>query len=273
MSDYYLQKFWQDVKDPSWPNVSTYDDFINLDSSLIDECIQQHGLKQRLDEIEDSNYWRIRNLGDMFIKDNFVFFNVPKCGSRHYHDFFLNRLNWERYYPESIDDLKGLVKFGLMMHPLDRYLKGLTEFLWQFRLSETIDIERFVMSAYMPDIHSISYYQMFGNLVDDIHWIPFKLMEDREVKTCMNNLFSRHDSLLQVPVDHPPIHVSGPEKKELNKKITQCWLARQEPKKIIGTSYPTLSENLYLVYYAYAQDLKFYRSLADVFKHDWSHIK
>jgi len=276
MSDYFLHKFWQDVKDPAWPDITTYDEFNNLDKNLINECFQQHGLKQRLAEIENLDYWRLLKLNtatEMFKKDNFVFFNVSKCGSRHYYEFFVKRLGWKRYSTESFDELKGLIKFGLMMHPLERYLKGLTEFLWELKIADQINLESFVTSCYVPDQHSASYHLMFGEVIHDIHWIPFKSMEDREVKQCINSLFSKYGSSICIPVEHPPKHVSSPEKKLLYKTLAQHWLNRPELKKPPDHIDPKKFENLYLIYHTYSQDLGFYRSLIDSFRPDWSHIK
>jgi len=218
MSDYYLQKFWKDVKDSSWPELYTSEDFAKIDQHFIDECFDQHNLAQRLKEIEDPQYWSIYSLGEFFIKDEFVFINIPKCGSRHYYNFFIKQLNWKRYYPKSFDELKGLVKFGLMMHPLDRYLKGLTEFVWQLNLKDTIDLKKLSETSFIPDIHSTPYHLMLGDLIEDIHWVPFKLFKDQEVKSYMNNMFARYESSIRVPIDYPPIHVSSPEKKDIHKK-------------------------------------------------------
>lgn len=273
MSDYYLNKFWNDVKDPSWPDVKTWEDFIKLEESIQQECFILHGLEQRLTEIENPEHWRIHSLCEMFQKDQFLFINVPKCGSSHYWNFFLDRLGWTRYFPDSINDLQDYVKFGLMMHPLDRYLKGLTQFIWILNLKDKINLDNFVTGCFIPDLHSIPYHLLFNDLIESIHWIPFSLFTDEQTKSCMNALFATYNSNIKIPVSHPTKNVSPPEKKILHEKISTHWRNRTELSRSTIERSRDFRQNLYIVYRYYAQDLKFYRELITNFKPDWSHIK
>lgn len=269
MSDFYLKKFWNDVKDATWPEVSTWNDFYALDQHIQQECFCRHGLQQRLAEIENPDYWLPHALPGMIKKDRFVFIPLPKCGSAHYKDFFINRLGWSRFQPRSLDELASYVKFGLMMHPLDRYLKGLTEFAWRFEIKDQ-DLQRFVTSCFMPDDHAISYSLYLGQLLADTHWIPFQDMTDIEVKSCMNKLFHHYGSNIEIPITHPAIHVSPQDKKILYQKIMSYWHQRQEPE---DSSPSRDNTNLYLIYKAHAKDLEFYRQLKNTFKSDWLHLK
>lgn len=269
MSDYFLQLFWKQVKDPQWPDVNTWDDFLQINDQIKSECMLVHGLEQRLSEIEDTNYWAIRSYGEWFRKDRFIFVNVPKCGSTHYFMFFLGHLGWEHFFPTSLDELDGYVTFGLMMHPLEKYLKGITEFIWAHELAGRIDLEKFVTNALMPDLHSIPYFHQFGELMDDIHWIPFQTMKDHQVKSCMNSLFAHYNSTMTIPVDFPRVHESPNEKLAIFNEIKHHWQNRKEPQP----SRDKFNNNLYGVYHAFAQDLKFYRKLIENFKSDWSHLK
>ena len=273
MSDYYLTKFWKNVKDSSWPNVETWDDFININDSIKKECYNVHGLQDRLDVIENVEYWQARAIAQ-FQKDQFLFINVPKCGSAHYYDFFRNRLDWQPMPVNNMDDIKRHVNFGLMMHPLDRYLKGLTQFIWEHDLTDHINLERFVTDCVIPDWHSMPYSLMFGTHMNNIHWIPYSSMTAQQTKSCMNALFKLYESEISIPLDHPVLHESPPKKQQLFKQILKIWQSRQEP-----TFHKPLcknndnNSNLYLIYQLYAKDLQFYRQLITNFKPDWSHIK
>lgn len=270
MSDYFLQKFWQNIKDTSWPEISTWEDFALLDKHIKKECFEQHSLQQRLDEIEDPQHWLPHSMV-IFKKDQFVFFNISKCGSTHYKDFFINRLGWKQICPKSIEELTPYIKFGLMMHPLDRYLKGIAQFAWMFDIRDD-HIERLVTECFMPDLHSASYTLQFDNLIDEIHWIPFQRMSDYAVKSCMNDLFAYYHSTIRIPTEHPAIGVANPQKKMLQQKITTIWNQR------IDCNLENLQDtnfgcSLYFIYSAFAKDLKFYRSLCTHFNPDWSHLK
>jgi hypothetical protein len=56
---YNLQSFYQRVKDSSWPDCSTVDEFYNLPDYIQKECFEQHGLKQ--DYLLPHNYSKIFN--------------------------------------------------------------------------------------------------------------------------------------------------------------------------------------------------------------------
>lgn len=277
MSDYYLTKFWNDVKDPSWPDISTWDDWLRVPEAMRRECIEVHDLYKRLADLEDPDHWRPWVIVP-YQKDRFVFMNVLKCGSSHYRDFFENRLGWKRLEIASLKELRPYIKFGLMMHPLERYLKGLTQFAWDMGIRDDIKVEQMTISCVMPDSHSLSYHFQFGDLMHDINWIPFKGMTDHETKSCMNRLFHCFGSDMEIPLEHPPQNVTVGTKLKLYQTICRHWRDRLPPTKENGRSIDDpvpiqFNLNLYMVYMAFAQDLKFYRDLLGTFKPDWSHLR
>ena len=92
MSEIFLQKFYDNVKDPSWPQlIETYSDFVKLPDSIKNECYQQHGLESTLNQIEDSDYWLASHRSRVVVyrHHSLVFIPVPKCGFIYYHDLFI----------------------------------------------------------------------------------------------------------------------------------------------------------------------------------------
>ena len=154
------------------------------------------------------------------------------------------------------------------MHPIDRWLKGITEFLWQQKIVDNVNLEAYVKLCLFPDIHSYPLNLYFDDLFEKIHWIPFQLFNDNDVKHSMNQLFKLYNSSIKVPVYHEKIHQSTPKKLELFEKIKHHWLNRtiQDIETFQGT-------NLYTVYRFLSNDLKLYRTTVDNFNINWDHIK
>jgi hypothetical protein len=268
MTDYFLKNFYQDVKDASWPEIQNYNDFAKLNHDIKSECFAVHKLEQRLEEIEDKHYWAVYDHFEYFRKDQFIFVNIPKCGSRHFDDFFVSTLGWKKYYPHAVSDLDNFVIFGVLMHPIDRWLKGVTEFLWQHQIADSVDLEAFAKACLFPDIHSYPLSLYFDDLYEKIHWIPFQLFSDTEVKRSMNELFKLYNSPMVIPTTHNIIHQSTPEKLELYKKIKHHWLNRNP--QDLETFQAT---NLYTLYRFLSNDLKLYRKTVDNFDINWNHLK
>jgi len=258
MSDIFLKELWQDIKDPHWPDIELWDDFALLSGDIKSQAAHR-GLYQRMAEINDADYWRPRSMQiDCYQKDRFVFVNVGKCGYQHHRDFFLHRLGWHHLPSEQLYHQKDIVMFGLMMHPLRRYLKGLTEFLWDQRISEQINIDRFMEYAFIPDNHSMPVSMQCGPYFKQIHWIPFADRSATQVKTLMNTLFQKYGSSLTVPLEHPALHESHYEKHMLFDSIKKSW--------------ETKHKSCYIIYQLHSTDLEFYQELVDSFRDDWSHF-
>ena len=88
MTDYYIKHFYDQVKDPSWPDVKNYNELINLPDKILDECNHIHELPTRLSQLEDTLYWKdeLNLIG--FQYKNLVYVPVAKCANSYYTNFF-----------------------------------------------------------------------------------------------------------------------------------------------------------------------------------------
>jgi hypothetical protein len=263
-----LHEYWKSVADPSWPNVDFWSEFVQVDPAMQQECWQDHALLNRLAEIENSEYWHCHSIYPMYRKENTIFVNVPKCGYVHYRDFFLNRLGWELFVPNCYEDFNGTVIVGLMMDPYRRYLKGITEFLWATKLYPYANLDTIFHDLMFPDMHCYPVSQMLGTLNSMINWIPFELMSDHDVKSCMNSLFEKKSSTITIPLSHPELHKSSDEKLQLYEKIKQVFFTHDMTKPDHKNSY----SHILAIHRALIPDAIFYRDLAKKFTLDWQHL-
>lgn len=80
-----IKKFYQSVKDPSWPEIDNFDDFLNLPSWIVSECYDLHGLQQLTDFYSsyDKIYERIAENNNTVCDPLLHFTNgayVTRCG-------------------------------------------------------------------------------------------------------------------------------------------------------------------------------------------------
>lgn len=254
----WLYEFWNDVADPSWPTVEFWHQFVKVDDKIKQECYQQHRLAERLQELDNTEFWQCKVTYPMYQKDNFVFVNIPKCGSTHYQEFFLDRLGWKIFVPDRYQDLENLTIFGLMMDPHLRYLKGITEFLW---MNAGKSLRATYTALLFPDTHSLPVSLVLGPLMDRIAWIPMDNLSDQEVKQCMNNLFKKKKSNLTVPTTHISRHISSPEKRALFEEFKNHFYTYDSKKNMAA-----------LIHHILIPDTIFYRDLLSKFTSDWQHL-
>lgn len=260
MSDWFLKKSYRDIRDASWPDIDYWDDFLCLSDSIKRECKEQHALDHWINYLHSDEFSSLNAHQRFFQKDRFVFVNVAKCGSVHHEDFFVRRLNWSKLTLRDLEaqQRQDLVFFGLMMHPLRRYLKGVTEYIFVQGISQCIDLDNFMEYTVCPDIHSMPYSMIVRPDLDRIHWIPLNKMQPQEVKQCMNRLFEHYCSDLRIPVEHPPLHESTPEKTAIFHQVKTVWEKQ--------------GQAMYNVYQMHHGDIKFYHDLIERFRPDWSHL-
>lgn len=256
-----FHEFWQSIKSPAWPNVEFWSEFVRIDPDIQKECRDQYALQQQLDKIENFEYWHCNSLYPLYRKEDWVFVNVSKCGFIHYQDFFLDRLGWQVFVPNSYRDLDEVNMFGLMMDPHRRYLKGVTEWLWKTNLFPHMNIDRIFSDIVFPDIHSAPVSQCLGSIINRVNWIPFELMTDHEVKTCMNKLFEKKSSSITVPLSHPAMHNSPKDKQQLYQALKTVFFNQTFHKNNIAD-----------IHRALVPDTIFYRNLVDKFSPDWQHL-
>lgn len=267
MSDLFFQSFYENVKDPSWPCAENYCDFVKLPQHIKDECYNKHRLAEKLEQIEDADYWfdnLLSQFHHVYQHKNLIFLPVPKCGSQYYDELF-ERMGWKKIKIKA-KDFDNNVIFAPVMHPLSRYLKGLTEWVWRNNLIEDYDnlIEQkmfvnLMSELLIADVHTVPYTYTFRHLMSKVHWIPMDNFTDNEVKQIMMNLFKKHNHNIELPLNEPRIHESNKDKLKIYQAVKHLYQNKKLP-----------NLNIYLIYIFFAEDLKFYRHLVDNFDPSWS---
>ena len=162
MSDVFLQEAYNQIKDSAWPDIETYYDFIKLPNGIKSECYRLHDFQSVVNRSEDAEYWRKYSLSG-FKFDNLVYVPVSKCASTYYGTLFEN-LGWKKLPLYNVD-FNSVSAFGIIMDPITRYLKGITEWIWTADLlpSYVGDLEnqdlfnRITSKLLFPDYHTLPY--------------------------------------------------------------------------------------------------------------------
>jgi len=269
-----IKAFYDSVKDPSWAEISEYKDFVALDPDIKKECFDQHGFQNRLDEITDLNHWINESTFVCVFKD-LAYVPVPKCAYSYYTQH-LTELGWKKVKLKDVD-IGSTHFFGFVMHPLKRYLKGVTQMLVFSHAKETqlatdnpwhvvsdIDwdsfkysleskyVQNLIKQISIGDEHSTPYQLLFGNFLNKVHWIPMDLLTDNEIKLHVINFCKQHGHDLSLPLDDYRIHQSS----ELQ---LQAY-------NIIKNNFFEDKELIYKFYKIFGADLKFFYKLLDNFK-------
>lgn len=257
MSDHFFKKFYDAVRDPTWPIAENYAEFVQLPERIQVECRSQHTLGDRCREMENVDYWR-RHLShsEVFRRGDVVYAPVHKCANSYYKRL-LQKQEWQSCNLWDLD-LTRLHAFGLIMHPLTRRLKGITQLLeMSFKNDCKIALEfitipehkEFFRSIAIMDAHSMPYSIVYGEKLRQIHWIPMELFSDRELKDQVISWCDRFGVEVVIPFDDARVNESSPEKKTLYNTVKDIFL----------NQYPADADS----YLLFAEDLKFYRELID----------
>lgn len=252
-----FQQFYDSVKDPSWPEISDYKEFLSLPEPIKNECVEMHGLVHRLKQIHDHNYWA-GLVWKYFDWKGLHFFPVPKCASTYYEKIY-QQLGWTKI--KGIDrsfQLEGAARVGLMMDPVERYLKGLAEYFYIMGLEQHPNIDKMIDRTLTPDLHSLPVSLIFRNYFQKINWIPMDLLSDNDIKVSLMSFFKLHGHDINLPMDDQREYISNTAKKNLYEKIKQSFY--NNPEKIES------------VYNLLADDIKFYHELVNKFSPTWQHI-
>jgi hypothetical protein len=275
MIDAEIVNFYNSVKDPSWPDIQSYVEFCRLPTYIKKECNNAHQFQQRKAQLEDLNHW-VGITTHVCVYKNLAFVPVYKCAHSYYTSVFLTQLGWTSKKLCDVD-MATTKFFGTIMHPLTRWLKGITQWLVQSydvnnisskvidnpfaTVSPDIDwdqlkldlqsksFQRLVGSVNVGDIHSMPYTNMFGDLLPTINWYPIDVLTDNEVKIKMMNFFELQGHHIQLPLNDQHIHVSTPKQLEVFDTV-----------KTIFFNNPS---QIYSFYKQYNNDLKFYYNLVD----------
>jgi len=120
-----------------------------------------------------------------------------KCGSSFLTATFNQNCRWRQIPFSEINWDKSHV-FSLMSDPMTRRYKAIVEWLYQKNLIDefykNVDLQNFVLSTPMLDIHSYGYvYNYYENFCDQIDWIPMEPVKNRNgVKEVISKLLEKH---------------------------------------------------------------------------------
>jgi len=272
VTDIFFKKFYNDVKDKSWPMVENYPDFLKLPAHIQQECVDLHGINHRLEQLESQNYWQ-NSIATVYCYENLAFLPVAKCASTYYIDLFKNTLGWKK---TNILDLEpGTVCFGIFEEPNTRYLKAITQ--WAFEKILPVmdyDINKIppllLNSVIIGDLHSVPYTMLLGPWLDKINCIPMYQQSDEQIKTHLMNLFATQNHNIKLPVNNQKLNQSTQLKLDLYKLVKQLFEDSLVDSSLRDKDYEYRSEFTYLML---SPDLKFYHNLLVNFDPSWQQIK
>ena len=283
MLDLEIIKYYNNVKDSSWPNIQSYAEYLTLPNFIKQECEKLHEFQRHKQLICDSTHWATITTRVCVYK-NLAFVPIAKCAFRYYTTMFTD-LGWELVNLNQLD-VENTNFVGVVMHPLQRRLKGLTEWImesyamhapvkslnnpWGYEDMEidwaqlksdikTKYFKKLVESVNIGDNHSQPYSVLFGNFLNKVNWIPMDVMSSDQVKISMMKFFHSHGHSIQLPLGDRHLGVSSSQKLELFNIVK-------------STCYNTSQQHLDFHKF-YSEDLKFYYHLLDNFSPDWQQKK
>jgi hypothetical protein len=259
MSDPAIKQFYKNVKDDSWTNIEHYGDFVKLPQEVQSECLDVHQGKKYISELYEQKFWNNLQLTTCYgwKYDNLIFLPILKCGSTYYNNLFGTQLGWEQHQI-SVEDFDNYNVVACVIHPLTKYLKGITEWIWS-NVSDpgyhTKMVEVLIGNCLLsfPDHHSEPYSLQFPDVLNKVHIIPADIMSEFEVQQAILNFFkSKGHPEIAIPVQNQRLNVSSTKKQILFNQVKQAF-----DKK--------LDSELLLVYQVFCQDLSVYKSAVDNF--------
>lgn len=104
--------------------------------------------------------------------NNLVYIPITKHASTSYRYLFRDVLNWQEIQTDEIDWNVDHV-FAHLLHPYTRHLKGITECLLKYNLTDLVDNDNFLklLGTAVFDLHSYPLASTFGDKLYKIDWI------------------------------------------------------------------------------------------------------
>lgn len=287
MYDYEIKIFYNSIKDPSWPDINSYVDFIKLPQHIRHECSLIHNLEERKQEICDPGYW-INLTTDVWVYKNLSFVPIQKCASMHYTTIFTN-LGWTQVNLIDVD-LETTKFFGVMSHPIERHFKGMVQWLTQLygttpgdalanqetnpwirgpslhvtdykKLKQDLadpHFRKLISQITVGDSHSIPYHLTFGKFLDKVNWIPLDILTDSEQVQSMINFCKINGCDVNIPLLSDRIHTSNSNKADVLQTVIEIY--KENP------------DYVFHLYKILGTDLNLFYNLVDTFSIDWAHL-
>lgn len=269
--DHAFLQFYNDVKDPSWPAISSYQEFLTLSPSIVDECRNLHGLCSTMTQLSNPplNF-------KVCVRDHVVFVPIPKCASTFYISQLLNQ-GWHAADIRDIN-LDSVKLIGMIMHPMMRYLKGLTQMMvhshsdhetpkpnipigMHFDVNWTA-IEAALQSDYwfrmisnivVGDTHVCPYDHLLGHVLPITDWIPLDALGSVEAGRYLSTYCANHGIPLQLSEQR--LHRSSSLQLSVYEQIKHRFSMDQAQRLRF--------------YKFYGNDLKFYYKTLEKFTSHW----
>ena len=255
MKDTILSKIYNDVRGPDWPDIdgSLYD-YYHLPLHIKKECEENFRI---FENIESNDYWASHITPAMmpsdYEKNSLCYIPIAKCASTHYINLF-SELGWTPQDFKPTVDTETTYLFTFIMHPLKRYFKGITEFVWGFRLHQNEHYNELVDLFAIPDGHTTPYTQLIPKTVlNNLFCIPMDFLGNDQSRVYLMEYLKNCGHEINLP-PLPLQHVSSPEKLEIYNDLVNRWQHNQN--------------RLHEIYrLGYAEDLKLYRKSVENYQH------
>jgi len=282
MSDIFLKRIYNDIKDESWPIINGYYDFNQLPDYI------KHEVKEKSGNIlRDRNFYKPSDLGSVaLVHKDTAFITNTKTASTYYKNFFIGQ-GWKLTYLLDLD-FKNTYCFGFISDPIYRYFRGLSHCLLlshfpdleltlkKEKYSKKIDeihkdvlehlnleyCSNFIKNIKIADKHTSRYTDIFEDNLYNIDWIPFEAGDRDSLTNFVNKVLSNRGFDITVPITDKELQKALPLKKIIYKKIEELY----------NTDKVDKLEELYYYYY---HDIKFYYDLVEKFNphgNNWNEI-
>lgn len=257
MKDTILSEIYNDIRGPDWPDIdgSIYD-YYYLPSHIQKECEENFKI---FENIESNDYWDDYITPAMtppdYEKNKFCYIPITKCASTYYTTLF-SKLDWKPQDFTHTVDTKNTYFFAFIMHPLKRYLKGLTQFVWNYDLQhcKRRDGDELFNHFLIPDSHTIPYTQYISsNVLNNLFCIPMDFLDDDQGRMYLIEYLKNCGYEINLP-PMPRIHVSSPGQLEVYNDLVNRL---QYNKNILHKIYRL----------GYAEDLRLYRKSVKNYQH------
>jgi hypothetical protein len=282
--DNMIKNFYNNVKDPAWPTIQSYIDFVKLPKSIRDECYNVHNFQETRNQIENGSHWAQHGV-EVYQYQDLVYIPVAKCAHTYYRQLFRDNLGWETVKLSDVN-FNLVNAFGLLMHPLTRWVKGITEWVtspyypvdraWKDRTKPQskvqVDYEQFVIdlqqastrhmlrSVTLTDQHTLPYSVMFNKHLYQINWLPMDYFSsDNEIKISLMKFFKATGHNITLPLDSNRSWDSSEEKLQILNVVSEEFVSNTDRQAHL--------------YSLYSEDLKFFHNLLDKFDPDWQQLQ
>jgi hypothetical protein len=127
--------------------------------------------------------------------NNLVYARTLKCGSEFFYKNFVFTAGWQPTLWPDIDWQTDRV-FSYIMDPIQRRHKGIAEYLFINDAMHLLDdpaFSRIIAQAPFLDEHSASMRTVYGDRVNDIHWIPMSQTDHEQAQRLTDQLLWEYE--------------------------------------------------------------------------------